>query len=311
MEALVGFDPRFGQDVAECFERDGDAADLSWRPDPRLLMDLPPGICDRYLAFPFRERAGKVEVATVSPLEDATRREFELHLRRPVVLYRGSVQALLAAAGASVDLNALNFHLSQPPPAVDAAALPLVRKSTQRPPPRQRTPTSPGMGRTGSSTSPTRADSSDPGSGRPPSWRGNEASDLAASRDVQELALALSQLLPAPALVFELRQGRLNLLSASGPGAYSQELVSLVEESALSSAVDEGSYLGLWYPCPVHERFASSYARETLVRVERIGSAEAGLVVTMAGEFDVKRAALLLRHAASAWRRVSERTRAY
>jgi len=339
VEALVQRDVSIAGTIAACVAEDGEDADASWRPDSRLLLDLPPGICERYLAFPFRERAGSVEVATVTPYEDSIGLEFAEHLGRAIVLYRGSVQALLAAAGAEVDFRALSACLTQPPPEPGEAPIPLVRKSEGKEKSRERTPTSPGLGR--SVAAPVqepviqRAPSVDPGAfphiqmapvssrqpsmvpsikpagtARPPTWVSPAAGGetrVRESRDARELAQAVGAILPAPALVFELRNARLKLRSATGPGAYGDTTVSLVAESALSTAVEEGNYLGPWYDCAVHERFSNSFQRGALVRVERIGTPDRGLIVTMIGEFDASRAADILEIAGDAWSRILER----
>lgn len=306
VEELVKLDPGYAPMVAQAVREHGEPADEFWRPDSRLLMELPPGTCERLLAFPFRERAGRVEVATVSPLEDWIRREFEAHLTRGVTLFRGSIQALLAAAGAPVDLNALSRQVSPSAPAPEDAPIPLIRKSQAKDKGRERMPTARGIGAEARSLPPSVGAA---GTARPPTWvspgaGGEEA--LREASNLQSLAHAISSILPAPALVFELRDGRLVLRSASGPGAYGRRSVSLVEESALSTAVEEGNYLGPWYSCGVHAEFATSFSEGTLVRVERIGSSEFGLIVAMMGGFDARRAANILDQAATTWERVVE-----
>ena len=306
VEELIRLDVGYASIVAQAVARDGEAADEAWRPDSRLLMDLPPGICERLLSFPYRERGGRVEVVTVSPEDTVVTVEFEEHLRRGVSLFRGSLQALLAAAGAPVDLGALSRHLHPSMHAPEDAPIPLVRKSQGRERYRERTPTAPGLGREELSLPQSLAPI---GTARPPTWvspgvGGEER--LRDANNLQELAVALGAILPSPALVFELRAGRLTLRHASGPGAYGRARVALEEESALATAVEEGNYLGPWYSCVVHDEFATSFGEGTLVRVERIGSSDVGLVVAMVGGFDARRAAGILEQAAATWARVVE-----
>jgi len=306
-EALVVMDVSHARLLMGIVGSEGEKADTSWRPDPRLLLDLPPGICERYLAFPFRERAGAVEVATISGLDTGVQHEFEAHFKRPVALFRGNIQALLAAAGAPVDLGALTFRLSEPPPALGGEALPLVRKGAGKHRIRKRTATSPGIGTGGAINLPSQNIDT---TARPPTWlspslRG--ADQLAQVRDVRELCVALSAMLPAPALIFELTQGRLLLRGSSGAGAYGEESISLLDESSLCTAVEEGNYLGLWYQCAAHERFATSFCEGTLVRVDRIGGLDSALVIVMSGDFGTQRGAEILEMATDAWRRIAER----
>lgn len=306
VEELIRIDVSSASVLAQVVARDGEPADERWRPDSRLLMDLPPGICERYLSFPYRERAGRVEIVTVSPEDTAVAVEFEQHLRRGVSLYRGSLQALLAAAGAPVDLNALSRQLHQSVPAAGDASIPLVRKSQGKERYRERTPTAPGLGR--EELAPPHSPSPVV-TAHPPSWVAKGAATEERLRDaynLQELATALGAILPAPSLIFELRGGRLTLRHASGPGSYGRPGVSLVEESALSTAVEEGSYVGPWYSCLTHDKFATSFPAGTLVRVERIGSPDVGLVVAMVSSFDAKRAATIIDQAATTWHRVVE-----
>lgn len=167
-------------------------------------------------------------------------------------------------------------------------------------------PTAPGIGSEARSLPPSIGPA---GTARPPTWVSPGAGGEEALRDannLQSLAHGISSILPAPALVFELRDGRLILRSASGPGAYGRKNISLVEESALSTAVEEGNYLGPWYSCSVHSEFATSFSEGTLVRVERVGSSEFGLIVAMMGGFDAGRAANILDQAATTWDRLVE-----
>lgn len=146
-ESLVALDLAYAAVISQVAHESGPAADESWKPDRYLLAELPPGICEQYLAFPFRERGGNVEIATVCPADQWIKREFEQHLGRSVVLYRATLQALLAAARAPIDLSSLARFASQPPPPPEESALPLVRKAQGSGRARKRTSTSPGIGR--------------------------------------------------------------------------------------------------------------------------------------------------------------------
>lgn len=131
------------EEVSLSFTAEGPLADPTWRPDSRCLALLPPLLSARLLAFPFRERGGVVEVSTLSAYDPHVRSEFEYHLRRPIKLYRASVQALLAAAGSSFELDEVSATL--PPVDESHGIIPLVRKSVSGRP-RARIPTSPGLG---------------------------------------------------------------------------------------------------------------------------------------------------------------------
>jgi hypothetical protein len=309
VEALVSADVRNARPIMSCFGRDGEKADRAWRPDPRLLLDLPPGICERFLGFPFRERAGAVEVATLSPLDLGLKDEFEQHLGRPIALFRASLQALLAAAGAPVDLEALTHSLSEPPPRAGTSPIPLVRKSSRKPKMRDRTRTSPGIGEQASSSfPPSDPYGSDPFQSSP--WNPDSAppSELMEQvRDERELALALGGLLVPPYLVVEIREGLLQPRVTSATGELNDSPISLGEESALRVAALEGKYMGPWSPCPVHSRFSFLFHEGDLVRAERVGNPTAGLVVVQKVAFDGSDDGEALDRARDAWARIQER----
>lgn len=284
VESLVASDVRFAYPIARCFVEDGDRADTSWRPDPRLILDLPPGLCERLLAFPFRERAGAVEVASVTPLERSVHEEFTFHLRRPVALFRGNLQALLAAAGAPVDLGSLTHSLSEPPPRVDISPIPLVRKSSKKTGQRERTRTSPGIGE--------EADSSPVASsafGDTPSFAPNSSASpldqLNGARDLGELAFVLSRFLLEPFIILEIGDDRL-IPRAARPGTVAAQPIERWEESLFSIAADQGKYMGPYAMNQVHERFSHLFADGDLVVAERIGDLESGLVVVQKVRFD-------------------------
>ncbi len=321
-EALIALDVSLARSVSNAVADLGPAADEGWKPDRHLLMDLPPGICEHYLAFPFRERSGKVELATICAVDEAVRLEFEAHLGRPVVLYRARLQALLAAAKAPIDLDALGRFLSQPPPPPDGMALPLLRKNTGRSPQRQRVPTSPGLGRKAKSGArepviefQPEPPGTNPGLGHiaiptltappmsiPPVTKRprygvgdlDGAERLESSQDFFELAAVLGQVLPAPTLIFEHAQGRLYLRITSGPGTYQDEVVFLHQESGFSRAAREGSYHGAFFDCAGHARYFASFPVGSPVLIRRIGAETKGLVVICSGEFEVGRARSLL-----------------
>ncbi len=321
-EALVALDVSHARSIAAAVAGLGPVADEGWRPDRHLLMDLPPGISEQYLAFPYRERAGKIELATVCAVDDAVRLEFEVHLGRPVVLFRARLQALLAAANAPIDLDSLAQFLSQPPPPADGVALPLLKKHQKKAEQRRRIPTSPGLGRKGSDSIEQPEDRSENQTGRatpggrgrvpklkapPPNLvtRAQRASNsvdvdsknsrrVASCFDVYELAAVLGEVLPAPALIFEHAQGRLYLRIASGPGTYQDEVVSLSRDHAFSWAVRDGKYVGGFFDCPEHARFWASFPMNSIVFVCRIGPLNQGLVVICSGDFEQARVSQLL-----------------
>lgn len=293
VESLVSSDVRHAYTVARCFVSDGEKADNAWRPDPRLVLDLPPGICERMLAFPFRERAGSVEVATVTPLDKRVEEEFTFHLRRPVALFRANLQALLAAAGAPVDLSVLTHSLSEPPPRPEASPIPLVRKLSRHPEPRPRTRTSPGIGEQESASM-----------FPPASLRTEQARTLRSldeARDEKSLCQALSALLVAPYLILEIGDGDLTPRAASSKGPLFEQHVPRWEECALNVAADEGKFMGCWESHPVHERFSHLFHEGDFVVAERIGSLDHGLVVVQKVRFDGYDDGELMDRARAAW----------
>lgn len=294
-EALIGLDVAYARALSQVISRQGPSADEGWRPDPRLVAALPPGMCEQYLTFPVRERGFDVELVTLCPTDGAVAREFESRLERTVVLYRARLQALLAAANAPVDLYALSQFLSQPPPPETAIALPLLRKHQQRRRRKQRVPTSPGLG-THDDQEPTSH-----GTGPPPAELLVPESDLLAKhdrlaqvRDLPSLAQALGQVLPAPTLIFEHGHEQLRLQATSGVEADMDQVLSLETPSALRDAHADGEYWGPFYPSPVHSPFFSLFPRESLVFVARLGGQSRGLVVVCSGQTGVHEARGLL-----------------
>ncbi len=284
VESLVASDVRYAYPIARCLANDGERADASWRPDPRLILDLPPGLCERHLAFPFRERAGAVEVASLTPLERSVSEEFTFHLRRPVVLFRGNLQALLAAAGAPVDLGVLTHSLSEPPPRVDASPIPLVRKSSKKPGYRARTRTAPGIGEDAESSP---VASSELG-GRPslsPNSAASPLEQINSARDLGELAFVLSRLLIEPFVILEIGDDVL-FPRVARPGTVTSVPIERWEENLFSLAADEGKYMGPYSLNRIHERFSHIFPAGELVVAERIGDLESGLVVVQKVRFD-------------------------
>lgn len=305
VEALIVEDLRHARAVMDCFREDGEKADPAWRPAPRLLLDLPPGICEAYLAFPFRERAGAIEVATISPLDVQVREEFQAHLVRPVALFRASLQGLLAAAGAPVDLGALSHCLSEPPLGEDGP-LPLVRKSRNVPKSRERMRTAPGIGSdAGSSFPPDGPFGTEPPP--PSSWNTNPEERLGRARDPRELALSLGLLLLGPSLIFEIGGGRLHLRAMSPGGDCDDSPINVKDESCLGVAVETGHYMGPWYSSPIHDRFAHVFDETELVQIDRVGGKDSGLVVVRKVIFDGRDDGHLLARARIVWDQLKER----
>jgi hypothetical protein len=290
VEALVSSDVRHAYTIARCFMADGEKADTSWRPDPRLLLDLPPGLCERLLAFPFRERAGAVEVATLSPFERTVSEEFTFHLRRPVALFRGNLQALLAAAGTPVDLGVLTHSLSEPPPRVDASPIPLVRKSNRKAEPRPRTRTSPGIGDDGSASL------------YPPSPF--DQVDTAASK--LELVQVLGRLLAQPYLIFDVGDDHLRPL-VSSPRVAPGPSIERWQENLFCTAADQGRYLGPYGGGEIQRHFLQHFAAGDLISAERIGDIHHGILVVQKVRFDGSDEGELLERARQAWLRIDER----
>jgi Type II secretion system (T2SS), protein E, N-terminal domain len=274
LEMLILRDIELAEVIAECFGSDGAAADPSWRLDSALMRELPPTMPERLLAFPFRERAGSIEVVTVTPLDPGLRVELETHLRSPLRLYRGSLQALLAAGGARVDWNAISLR-SRPPPMGGQAPLPLVRRGRQRE--RERVRTSPGLGGGKSSQS-------SPGPSDAPVPQGIEVGPntsradliLSASRPI-ELAQALGPGLPAPAHIGALSHSGVRWFWG-GEGLGPIE-VDAGGWSELEATVQAASFRGSCPPNELPLALRPLYAEETLVRVEILGDGSSGLLV--------------------------------
>lgn len=291
-EALIALDVVHARSISEVLSKLGPSADEGWRPDPGLLADLPPGMCEQYLTFPFRERGFGVELSTLCPLDETVQREFEWHLKRPVTLYRARLQALLAAANAPVDLEALARFLSQPPPSSDGAPLPLLRKNQRTgAKKRARVPTSPGLG----GNDPEDHGSPDTAAaGRTELDLFEKHELISESKDVFELAAALGLALPPPTLIFEHTQDKLYLRITTGEAAYQDEVVSLDLPSALAEAHAQGEYWGPFYASPAHARFHVSFPRDTVVFIARLGGRSHGLVVVCSGQVGVHEARSLL-----------------
>jgi hypothetical protein len=281
--------------ISQVVSRLGPSADEGWRPDPRLVAALPPGMCEQYLTFPVRERGFHVELVTLCPSDRAVAREFESRLGRSVVLHRARLQALLAAANAPVDLHALSQFLSQPPPPEADMALPLLRKQKQRRRRKRHVPTSPGLG-THDDQESTSPQGELPATDllASPCALLIQHEQLAASRDLPSLAWALGQVLPAPTLVFEHEREQLRLRVAPGLGADVDQVLSLEMPSALRDAHADGEYWGPFYSSPVHAAFFQIFPRESLVFVARLGGRGRGLVVVCSGHSGVHQARGLL-----------------
>lgn len=293
IESLVVLDVTSARAVVDCFFEDGEEADSAWRPDPRLVLELPPGICERYLAFPFRERAGAIEVVTVSPLDDHVRREFTRHLGRPIALLRGNLQGLLAAAGAPVDFRALNNSLGEPVRGVSSRPLPLIRKSSgDSVPPRTRT--APGLGAEDDVPSP----------------RSAHERMLQAS-DARELSLSLGLLLSGPSIIFEIAGGLLHLRAMSPHEDCDESPIERTTPCSLTAAADSSRYLGPWFPSDVHDRFAHVFNRGELVRIDRVGNADSGLVVARRVRLDGGDDTELLARARRVWDQLEHRNTLY
>lgn len=323
VEALLSLDLRWGLPLQRLLSSEGEPADPAWRLASALLMDLPPGLCEQTLSFPFRERAGKVEVVTVCPGDDWIRLEFEAHLRRPVLLFRGELQALLAAANSPLaprnrkvagtsladerqaahqqSLAAMPRSASPSSLAVSAMApatrgplheepLPLVRKSRGRPRKKQRIATSPGLGIRGISL--------------PLALAPTSLSALNEATDLRQLCLSAASLLPAPTLCFELRAGSLTWIPGASLAAAVPLRVSLVESSAWATAVEAGSYVGDFYDSPAHAPFYHSFEVDSPVRVERIGGVDQGVLLAMSAEIDPEQASATVHALALAYQRI-------
>lgn len=299
-EALIGLDVVYARAISLVIARQGPTADEGWRPDPRLVTQLPPGMCEQYLTFPFRERGFDIELVTLCPSDRAVAREFEMHLGRSVVLYRARLQALLAAANAPVDLNALARFLSQPPPPDTAMALPLLRKHQKRRRRKHRVPTSPGLGSQQDQDATAEHPDADDAAASAPSSLTSECDllvkheRLTQAHDLSSLALTLGQVLPPPTLIFEHGRDQLRLQVTSGKGADLEQVLSLELPSALRDAHAEGEYWGPFYSSPVHSPFFSLFPRESLVFVARLGGHGRGLVVVCSGQIGVHEARGLL-----------------
>jgi hypothetical protein len=272
LEVLLTRQVELAEVIADCFAQDGALADPGWRLDAALMRELPPGLPERWLAFPFRERAGSIEVVTVTPLDPGLKAEMAFHLKTPLRFYRGYLQGLLAAAGARVDWNAVPI-LSRPP-AGASAPIPLVRRQRSRP--RERIQTSPGLGARSAAASLLGEDLDAP----PPREAHSDGSRadriLGASRPV-ELAEALGPGLPEPANVFALQPHALRGLWGATPHAPIEWAPEV--RGDLFSLFRSGSFRGQWPGSLLPESLAGLYPEDSVVRLELLGEPGRGLLV--------------------------------
>ncbi len=118
------------------------------------MTKLPPGMCERLLAFPIRAGAdGEVEVVAADAADPHVTREFVAHLGSTVIVLSAPLAQVLAAAGVRIQARAPERAPVRvaSPPSQSERPIPLVRKSTTQS--KDRVATAPGMGSKGSSES--------------------------------------------------------------------------------------------------------------------------------------------------------------
>ncbi len=170
LQTLVEARPDLGRALDQLVRSGQHQAPEGWVPDRGLMSELPPGMCERLLAFPIREAAdGEVEVVAADAADPHVTREFVAHLGRTVIVFAAPLAQVLAAAGVRTYERSSERALVRVAahPSQSERPIPLVRKSSGQP--RPRVSTSPGLG-TNESTDGV-YDASGPSSA-PPSGRG-------------------------------------------------------------------------------------------------------------------------------------------
>ncbi len=234
-------------------------------PDRRWVRELPPGFCERLLAFPIGETPeGEVEVAVADAADPHLRSELEAQLERRVRLRPTSLEALFAAAGVRAGTKpgserpAVRVATSSPP--TNEAAIPLVRRSDR--PGKKRVSTTPGLGWSGAAP---------PSSGAPtPRVRPTPAEvegRLVACASAEGIAETITWAGGPGTLVFAVRSDRFELLAAAHPAEPTRLVIPRAEVTVLGLAVAEGDYRGALFECGPHQAFAPWHAPGGLVFV--------------------------------------------
>lgn len=100
-------------------------APRSWQPDRALVAQLPPGMCERLLAFPIRAGAGgEVEVAAADPSDPHIVREFVAHLGRTIITVASPLPQIFRIAGVRIVPPLPDYS-----PGASEVPIPLVRRS--------------------------------------------------------------------------------------------------------------------------------------------------------------------------------------
>ncbi len=150
LASLVAARPDLIEEVERTLALSGAPAPARLAVDSTLAASLPPGMCERLLAFPTGRDpiAGVIDVVAVDAEDTHVAGELSAHLGRPVRLHRAGLRALLEAAGVAVPPK----PTSDPPivrvsstPHPSERPIPLVRRSTGERP-RERSSTSLGLG---------------------------------------------------------------------------------------------------------------------------------------------------------------------
>lgn len=227
-------------------------------PDRRWVRELPPGFCERLLAFPVGETPeGEVEVAVADAADPHVRNELEAQLERPVRLRPTSLDALFAAAGVRTvakpasERPAVRVATSTLP--TNEAAIPLVRRSDR--PGKKRVSTTPGLGWSGEAP---------PSSGAPtPRVRPTPAEvegRLVACASVDGIAETITWAGGPGTLVFAVRSDRFELLAAAPPAEPGSVVIPRTEITVLGLALAEGDYRGALFECGPHRAFEPWHA---------------------------------------------------
>lgn len=259
LEALLAQAPNLRVSLEDLLGRRPAAKSID--PDRRWVRELPPGLCERLLAFPTGLGAdGCVEVAVADPSDPHLRAELEAHLQRSVRLHGAPLEALLAAAGArglakaGTDRPVVRVSTSLPP--ASEAAIPLVRRSER--PSKRRVSTTPGLGWPGS-TSPSRASSASGSRWAKNTVRPTPAEvegRLVAAASAEHVAEAIVWAGGAGTLVFAVRSERFELLGAAPSAAASELQIPRAEVTVLGLALNEGDYRGTLFECAPHQALA-------------------------------------------------------
>lgn len=267
---------------------------LTVRASPEVMTRLPPGLCQRLFAIPVHvdPRSGRVDVATVEPLDAHVAHEIAYHLDQPVRLLHASHDAIRSALDGLQRGAKVAGKPSRLPPALDSdapiplikaekpetsarsdAPIPLVKRAgavpdtgdvglswRSRPPPLDLVQGAELERRAAAAAPPA----------EPPSPSVREQLEAAATPDAV-LALLRDSLAPAVSIVFAVKSGSFDgrVASSQVESRTTVRSLSLVshQPSVLENAVKSGFYLGPIPNTPNHRELRDALPLDTVNEV--------------------------------------------